>query len=430
MALRIFSRSFVASVVALVIGSSVVLTAFADSGDTVQTLPSGTSSLTVEQRTTNEMYGKWSLLEQGGLAREGLLKEETAKNLAAGSYTLIVDPPEGAIATLRLHRNTELIKSVERPQMSFTISEGENLRMVIQHFFTRVGTVSVETDPGGIAFTLWGPNEQKIQDVTPASYLSMPEGQYKVQFESLSGCVKPAPMSLYLSKDKRVSFSLKLVCDEANRMREDQNAPGDERFVTVAIDGRTVVFEDVPQEAWFAPYVFDAVRKNILSGYRDAEGNPTGRFGPGNNVTTAELAKMAHTLMSIVAPPNAAPENERARDQWFSPYIASAEELGWTIYSDATVDPLREATRGEVLVTLLQTMDRPMRWQTGNVFKDVSLRSPYAAAIETAADLELVSGKQDATGQDTGLFGPLDPINRAEMAKILDLAVELKLAEE
>lgn len=414
--------------------------ALAASGDTVSSAssssiasdsstssaPSGTATLTVEQLTVNKMYGKWSLIGQNGTAREGLLQSETAQNLAAGSYTFLVDPPEGATSTLRLYRNNEIIKSVDRTQMAFPLENGDNLKIVIQQLFTRVGTVAVETDPPGASFKLSGPNDQRIEGVTPASFLSMPEGQYKVEFAPFPGCVKAPPMSLYLEKDKRVSFSMEISCDHADKLRSEQETFGD-RFVTVTIDGQIVVFNDVPQEAWFAPYIFESVRKGILSGYRGDDGRPTGTFGPGNNVTVAELAKMAHTLMSIDVTKQGPPDNRRARDQWFSPFIASAEALGWTIYSDATIDPLREATRGEVLSTLLQALETPLQWQKGTTFRDVTLRTPFAAAIETAASIGLVSGKQDATGKDTGLFGPLDAINRAEIAKILDLAVEWKL---
>lgn len=420
------------------LSSGSTLSALAASGDTlssssassvssdssVSSASSGKGTIIVEQETMNKMFGKWSLLSQTMEKREGVLETETAADMPAGPYTFLVDPPEGAESSVALYRGNEMVKSVARQQMTFTLQNGETLRVRVHHLFTRVGTVSVETDPPGVHFKLSGPNGQRYEGETPASYLNSPEGQYKVEFDALPGCVKPPPKSLYLDKDKRISLSLKISCDEADRMRDDAEEV-DSRFVNVTIDGESVIFDDVPQEAWFAPYVFNAARRSVISGYRDAEGRPTGKFGPGNNVTAAELAKMAHLLVGIAEHElhGAAPENPLAKDAWFSDFIASAESKGWTIYADATIDPLRDVTRGEVLVTLLQAVDEPLGWQTGEVFTDVTTRTPYAAAIETAFGLELVSGKQDATGQDTGLFGPLDPINRAEMSKILDLTI-------
>ncbi len=369
------------------------------------------------------MYGKWTLLSQTQAKREGATEIETASEMPGGSYTFFVTPPEGAASTLRLYRGDTELKTVDRAQMSFIIQDGETLRIIVNHVFTRVGTVSVQSDPSGIAYILTGPNEQKYEGTTPQSYENVPEGQYTVKYEPLQGCVKAAPKSLYLEKNKRVSFSLQIVCEEADRMRNTVE-PDKERFVTVTIDKEETIFSDVPQEAWFAPYVFNVARKNVFSGYRDKSGNLTGVFGPGNNVTVAELAKVVHRLAGIEEG-SGEPENVSAKGQWYAAFIASAEKLGWTIYSDAVVDPNRPATRGEVLVTLLQALDHPVTWQRGEMFTDVTAHTPFAAAIETAADLEIVSGTQDVHGSDTGLFGPQDPINRAEMAKIIDKAMTI-----
>ena len=86
---------------------------------------------------------------------------------------------------------------------------------------------------------------------------------------------------------------------------------------------------------------------------------------------------------------------------------------------------MRSATRGEVLVTLLQSLDIRLEWQKGDVFEDVSPRTPYAGAIETAAHDKIVSGHTDEFGVTLGTFGPIDPVNRAEMAKILSRILEI-----
>ena len=372
------------------------------------------------------MFGKWNLLSQSGVSRGGALESETAKNLPAGSYTFLVDPPDGATSTLRLYRGNTELKTEEHTQMSFTMNEGDSLHMVINHVFNRTGQVSVQTDPPGVHYRLSGPNEQRYEGDTPGSYLNVPAGQYSVTFDALPGCIKPAPKSLLLEKDSRVSFTLKISCDQATQMREEEKSPEEKKFVTVTLDGVTTSFGDVPQTAWFAPYVFEVARKNVLSGYRDDTGKLTGIFGPENNVTIAELAKIAHRVASIDETDNRLPsENPDIQKQWFAPFMASAEQLGWTIYSDASIDAERPATRGEVLVTLLQVLNVPIQWQKGTIFTDVTARTPFAAAIETAAAVKIVSGKQDDKGKDTGLFGPVDAINRAEMAKIVDNAISI-----
>lgn len=52
------------------------------------------------------------------------------------------------------------------------------------------------------------------------------------------------------------------------------------------------VFKDVPQNAWFASYVQQAVDLGIVTGYRDSAGNPTGIFGPADSVSVTQALKM------------------------------------------------------------------------------------------------------------------------------------------
>lgn len=196
--------------------------------------------------------------------------------------------------------------------------------------------------------------------------------------------------------------------------------------LTVEINGVQIVLRDVPRSSWFAPYVRAAVDAQLLSGYSDAAGNPTGEFGPANPVTVAELSKLAVSVSDINQ--NACPaeaKNEKAKGQWFSPFLACAEERQWVLYGDATVDPFRPALRGEVIVTMLQALavKPPSLGQTGS-FTDVTPSTQYASAIAKAKADGIVQGYTGADGSPTGLFGPADTVTRAEMVKILMLAVQ------
>ncbi len=379
----------------------------------------------VEQVSPTEVYGMWTLLQPNNVKEVSLEKAKQLTDLPAGTYTMIVDAPDGANATIRLYNGNAEIKAVERPQMTFTITDGDSLKLVIHYVFTRVGMVSVQSDPPGLTFTLTGPNNLNVKGATPMGYEEMPEGQYKVQFDTLDGCVVPAPKSALLEKNKRATFDVTLSCAAADALRANKQEQ-EEKFVTNKVEGQDIVFRDVPQDSWFAPAVFKATQRGILGGYKNAAGEPTGEFGPGNNVTIAELAKIAHKIAGLSETELAdSPRNEAAQGEWFSYFIASAEERGWTIYVDATIDPLRHATRGEVLVTLLQALDIAQKWPKGKLFDDVVLRTPFAGAIETAADLKIVEGRKDDSGNLTGTFGPQDPITRAEMAKIANVATDI-----
>lgn len=390
---------------------------------------SGFGTLTIEQNNSSEVqvFGSWQLLtpNEGG-QQTGTLENVSLPNIPAGSYTLFITPPDGYTTSIRTYHGTTQVDYVQRPQITIKLQDGENLRIAINYSLTRKGVVSVQSDPAGLDFTLRGPNNFLKTGKTPASFEDSAEGQYSLQFGTLDGCVIPPMKSQELVKDGRINFSVTLSCKTADKVREREQGKSDD-FVVVSVDGNDVQLRDVPQSSWFATYVFDAARRGVLSGYKNAEGQPTGEFGPSNPVTVAELAKIAHRLAGIgeEAFIGKNPENPHALGQWFSPFVASAEARGWTLYKDATVDPLRSVTRAEVLVTLLQVMDVPLEWQKGDLFEDVTVRTRFASAVETAARDGVVEGLTDEKGNPLHTFNPEGPINRAELAKILNKIFEV-----
>ena len=64
------------------------------------------------------------------------------------------------------------------------------------------------------------------------------------------------------------------------------------------MDATVTPFDDVSESAWFAKFVAFGATKNIVSGYKDAQGALTGRFGPNNNATRAEAAKIISNGLS------------------------------------------------------------------------------------------------------------------------------------
>lgn len=382
------------------------------------------ATLEVEQQNEEGVVGTWTLIKPDNDHYKGVGLLQKISNPPAGGYLLIVDPPEGATASVRVYVDGEQVAYKQSPQVTFTVGAEDNVRVSIHLTFTRVGGVSVGSDPPGIPFKMVGPNGTSFEGVTPKDYKGVAEGLYSVQYEGIEGCYAPAPKSLQLQQESRISFTITFDCDGADKLREEQDIHKDPNIVTVNGD---LSFGDVPQTAWFAPHVFEMAKLGILTGYKDDAGNSTGEFGPGNSVTVGELAKIAHRIVGIdekgvMAPPH----NPLATGTgaWFAPFIASAEQHGWTIFVDATIDPRRPATRGEVLVTLLQVLDVPVTWAKGQMFTDVTLMTPYASAIETAALDEIVEGHKNASGELSGTFGPVDPINRAEMAKMVKAAID------
>jgi len=197
-------------------------------------------------------------------------------------------------------------------------------------------------------------------------------------------------------------------------------------YVTVRVNGVPVALEDVQSSSWFAPYVRDMAERGIISGYRDSEGQPLGVYGPGDNVTVEQLAKIAMESSHVpITECQGTLKNKSAKGNWSQEYILCAEDLGWALFSDGSVNVGRAASRSEVVVTMLQAFDAELRDATGTVFNDVTRVTEFAVAIETAARQGIVSGYSDERGNPTGMFGPLNPVNRAEVAKIASLVLHV-----
>ena len=195
-------------------------------------------------------------------------------------------------------------------------------------------------------------------------------------------------------------------------------------FLHVTIDGTDIAFHDVPRAAWFAPYVRFIAEHTIVSGYKDAVGNPLGEFRPRNAVTLEEVAKIAVQSADLTVDScETTAKNRSASGSWSLPYIACAEGEGWSVFSDGAVDVRRPANRSEVVVTLLQALRVPITSAQGLTFADVTLSTEFAGAIERASIDGIVSG-DDTMGAEK-FFRPADSMNRAELAKVVTLALQL-----
>jgi hypothetical protein len=197
----------------------------------------------------------------------------------------------------------------------------------------------------------------------------------------------------------------------------------EEEFATIIVDDVPILLTDVPLDEWFAEFVEEAAALNLISGYRDDEGYPTGEFGPADFVTIEQLAKMAVTAAGIdLYACGDSLRNTSAKERWSKQYIQCAEYLRFAVFSDGSVKLSRPADRAEVVVTVLQAFDVRISPVSGTVFEDVTRATPFGNAIETTARDGVVSGYTDSNGNPTGYFGPGDPVNRAETAKIFSLS--------
>lgn len=172
------------------------------------------------------------------------------------------------------------------------------------------------------------------------------------------------------------------------------------------------LFRDVPVRSWYAGFVGMMRSEGYLEGYKDAQGNLTGSYGPSNPVTVAELLKIAMTTTgngagsgTVMLP--------GAQGHWSSRYVARAEELNITLVKNTSLDLNRPATRAEVIQTFIEAYGINPAVVDSIVFKDVFPSMAAARFIAFAQTHGIVSGDD---GENT--FRPTAPVNRAEVAKI------------
>lgn len=183
-------------------------------------------------------------------------------------------------------------------------------------------------------------------------------------------------------------------------------------------------FKDVGAKEWYAPYALYASSKGMMTGYKDASGKPTGKFGPGDPVTVAQMLKISLKAAGVdEAKCTAAPKHPKAAAHWAKAFVACAETLKVRIL--AGNPPLdRTATRAEV-IGLLQDVFGGAVPRIVSPFTDTA-GSPYEDDIAYAYVVGIVSGDKDKQGKETGIFRPADPVKRAETAKIVYLKMRVQ----
>lgn len=214
---------------------------------------------------------------------------------------------------------------------------------------------------------------------------------------------------------------------ESDSTIEEQRDERIADYLVIRVGAREVVLRDVPMKEWFAPYVRSIAELQLVSGYRDAQGVPTGLFGPADPVTLEQMVKVAVLATGIDATSCALPPaNLSASGAWSASYVACAELRGWAVFSDASADLRRPATREEVVMTMLQAFKKEFDVEPESItFTDVEKTSLYAPAIAKASADGVVSGYTDGEGNLTGTFGPKNNVTRAEFSKIVSVALQL-----
>ncbi|MCA9371155.1 MAG: S-layer homology domain-containing protein [Candidatus Peregrinibacteria bacterium] len=220
-----------------------------------------------------------------------------------------------------------------------------------------------------------------------------------------------------------------VALQEELRVWEESNAADFSDVIEQLDDITGAVFRDVSDQDWFNPYVASLSEWGIVSGFKDTNGRPTGEYRPGNNVTIAEVLKMAMEAAQVdTTNCTNVPLHPQAANHWARAYIACAETMGVRLLDPRLpADINRPAKRAEVLTIIHDTFhDEVLPLYSS--FTDTQGHR-YEADIAYANLYGIISGDTDAQGAETGTFRPDDSINRAEVAKIIYEKLKLQVVD-
>ena len=170
------------------------------------------------------------------------------------------------------------------------------------------------------------------------------------------------------------------------------------------------VFSDVPSTAWFYADVNSAQTAGIVSGYKDAYGRLTGKFGPENPVTVAEALKMALESAGYDI------SRGQGYGHWAAGYLSIAISNHFFFTQNGYINLDRPALRSEV-ASILADAFRVSPSSISSALTDIA-RDPYAEQISALARDNIITGDTDANGRATGTFRPSERINRAEAVRM------------
>lgn len=190
-------------------------------------------------------------------------------------------------------------------------------------------------------------------------------------------------------------------------------------FISVALVANTFAFSDVPQDAWYATYVNSLLSAGIID---DGE-----FFRPADGLNRAELVKMVIEatggLDNYEAPPNGT-FNDVPASAWFAPYVETAATLGIVSgYKDETgsltgmFGPGDVVTRSAATKILVMAFDLLATEGATPYFSDVQSSDWFYSYVVLAYQNGIVQGYAN------GSFGPSKPVIRAEIAKMIALAL-------
>ncbi len=194
----------------------------------------------------------------------------------------------------------------------------------------------------------------------------------------------------------------------------------------------TGAFSDTPSSEWYFKYVQrikdrQVQNQPIFEGYKTSSGQLTGRFGPADNITVGEMLKVVLRVSGLDENNSNLDASLTNSTHWSVGFQNTAINEGLTIMEAVGIDPDRPVSRGEFFQALSEAQGL-MTAQNFNTydcsitdldFEDLDSSNPYTEYACILVKDGVISGTDD------GFLNLYSNINRAEVAKILNTALDI-----
>ena len=160
---------------------------------------------------------------------------------------------------------------------------------------------------------------------------------------------------------------------------------------------------------WAESYIESLFTKGIV------KGKTTKTFAPNDNVTRAELTKVAIMAFGYNVPTvTSNPFADVSKTAWYAPYVQAAKTMAIVKgIGGNKFAPDRSINRAEALKILIEAAGFDTSGKITTSFKDTYKTAWYMKYVNFAKVNSIVSGYSDGT------FGPAKNMTRAEMAKVI-----------
>ena len=164
---------------------------------------------------------------------------------------------------------------------------------------------------------------------------------------------------------------------------------------------------------WAKDYINELYNKDIVGGYSD------GRFGPDDQVTRAQILKMALLAFSHDITSSTSTFDDVSSGAWYKDYVTYAKDQDIVSgYSDGTFKPDSYVDRAGAIKIILLAAGVDVGTSTTPNFSDVSSSDWFAVYTAYAKANAIIGGYSDGT------YRGGQSITRAEVAKILAVMIE------